>query len=319
MFAGVQREDGRTSHANVVFEWLTVRQGPDKAPYRVFVPIDHLLHHERNVPGDPLRRDAPSGLQFSVESMATFAEHKLSGTEYKGVVYEQDRFEIIEHVPKGGLDIQGEPVCWALPCGRAVWWSLHELADATPDQVAPDNSNEAYEALGNEFEYDLLGQADVDAVEKFRSEPGVLKDEKWEALTWSLPAKETDPCWWLTNARAQDKSQPPTLCSRSIACLRLELHHSRCATSRGLQREWEERREDNAGAADVLHSNQDLWGHVGGPSPEMLLNPSAATLDAAKEAAAKLERMLSAHSGEDDAVATFAKECIEAVGGMYIP
>ena len=80
-------------------------------------------------------------------------------------------------MPNGALEIQEEPVCWALPYGRAVWWSLRELNDAQPDQLAAEDSAEAYLAVARELSYDVLGSGDMDAIEKFGETPGTLQDQ----------------------------------------------------------------------------------------------------------------------------------------------
>ena len=93
-----------------------------------------------------------------------------------------------------------------MPCGRAVWWSLRELNDAQPDQLAAEDSAEAYLAVARELSYDVLGSGDMDAIEKFRETPGTLQDQTWTSVQWSIPKKETDPCWWLMNAAEEDLS-----------------------------------------------------------------------------------------------------------------
>ena len=66
-----------------------------------------------------------------------------------------------------------------------------------------------------------------------------------------MPANETLAFWWLINAAEMDKSKAPSLLSRSLACLRLELQASRCATSSKLRKEWSNRSETNSRAADL--------------------------------------------------------------------
>ena len=79
----------------------------------------------------------------------------------------------------------------------------------------------------------------------------------------------------MVNAAEEDRTKSPRLLSRSLACLRLELNQTRCATSSKLRQCYEKRADDNAKVVDVLHNNMHLWKHVGGPDPEQLFRPSA--------------------------------------------
>ena len=47
-------------------------------------------------------------------------------------------------LPNGGLDVQEERLHWALRDGRVVCWSLRELAEVRPDELAPQDSEEAH-------------------------------------------------------------------------------------------------------------------------------------------------------------------------------
>ena len=94
---------------------------------------------------------------------------------------------------------------------------------------------------------------------EFREDTGTLHDERWKALTWRRPDKESCPCWWLINPCDEDRTQPPKLLSRCLACLRLELQQQRLATTSKMKREREVRTEQNARADDVIHSNEQIW------------------------------------------------------------
>ena len=89
------------------------------------------------------------------------------------------------------------------------------------------DADEAYLEMAKQFRFDVLGTVAGDEPDKclaeFREDMGTLHDERWKALTWRRPDKESSPCWWLINPCDQDKSQPPKLLSRSLATLRLEL------------------------------------------------------------------------------------------------
>ena len=97
-------------------------------------------------------------------------------------------------VPDGGTDIQHYAVHWTLPCGRTECWSLVEFWDAKDDQLAARNSDEAYESIGREMEWDVLGVGDEGAIAAYRNDPGTLADKKWSQLTWEMPPKETAAC-----------------------------------------------------------------------------------------------------------------------------
>ena len=56
-------------------------------------------------------------------------------------------------VPKGGIDIQEEPVYWSLPDGRVVYWSLQQLRLKKTDEFFELNTHEAYREIAK-----VLGQ-----------------------------------------------------------------------------------------------------------------------------------------------------------------
>ena len=122
----------------------------------------------------------------------------------------------------------------------------------------------------------------------------------------------------LVNAAEMDKSKAPSLLSRSLACLRLELQASRCATSSKLRKEWSNRSETNSRAADILHGNQHLWKHVGGPNPDTLFSPTEFEIRQAKRAADMLQRMLDEQPNYKDGFDSFAQECIRAVASLKL-
>ena len=125
-------------------------------------------------------------------------------------------------------------------------------------------------------------------------------------------AFKTDPCWWVVNAAEEDRSKPPSLLSRSLACLRLELNQTRCATSSKLRQCYEKRADDNAKVVDVLHNNMHLWKHVGGPDPEQLFRPNATHLTECRDAAERLGE-LKAREEDRDGLNVFADEILKAV------
>ena len=191
--------------------------------------------------------------------------------------------------------------------------SLLEFKAAKDDQLTPGCSTEAYTAVARALEWDILGKAeDESALAQLREEPGSLAERRWDKLVWSMPEKETDACVWIVNATDEDKSKPPSLLSRSLGCLRLELNHTRCATSAKLRQCYEKRAEDNAKVVDVLHNNLHLWRHVGGTDPEQLFRPTATNLEKCREAAERLGE-LRAKEENRDGLNEFAEEIINAV------
>ena len=88
-----------------------------------------------------------------------------------------------------------------------------------------------------------------------------------------------------------DKTKAPSLLSRSVGLLRVEISESQIASTARLRKEFEKRNEDNSVACDVLHNHQHLWASVGGPQVESLFRPSAANLEKAKQCSDTLEKM----------------------------
>ena len=314
------------SYARVHFEWVHVLCGIEK--HRVEVLANNAL--SRGIPHCPLYKSAQSGLRFSIEFMDAVAEAKRAGMifggtaeskkaaiKYKGIVFDSERPDIVHQLPDGGADIQDEPVYWTLPCGRCVCWTLRELANARDDDLAPIDSDEAYRAVARELGYDVLGAAPDADITDFRDDPGILQQCRWTKIKWEVPEDETAPCWWIVNP-CDAATKPPRLLSRSLVCLRLELNVKRCATSLKLRLEWERRLENNAKAVDVLQSNQHLWKHVAGPTPELLLQPSAAQLDDARKAAIAIQQMVDMHGGDHDGLDTFGTEVVAAVDMLAV-
>ena len=121
--------------------------------------------------------------------------------------------------------------------------------------------------------------------------------------------KETDSCFWLVNATEPDKTKPPSVACRSLACLRLELERNKTASSVKLRTAYDNRSNDNSIAADVLRKSR-LWQRLGGPSPDALFSPSRSSLDRCAACLSALEE-LEAKEGVDEA---FANEVRKAVG-----
>ena len=99
------------------------------------------------------------------------------------------------------------------------------------------------------------------------------------------------------NPTEPDKTKAPSLLSRSVGLLRVEIAESQIASTAKLRKEFEKRNEDNSVACDVLHNHQHLWFSVGGPQVESLFRPSAANLEKAKQCSDTLEKMAEGDDG----------------------
>ena len=303
---------GRTK-ATVHFEWVGV--AIDGRAHTVAVSVNHALHNQRAPPQNPLANTSPSGLKFSPCFMETVAQNVHEEAHFKGIAFEGERASIVPQLPQGGVDIQDEPVYWTLPDGRCEHWSVRRMAEATDDLLAPQDSEEAYKAVAKEMNYDVLGAADEEALELFRVAPGTLVERLWEKIEWRCPSDETCSCWWIANAGEPDKTSAVKLVAKSLACLRLELHATRCATSIKLRQTWERRLEENGLAVDALFNNAQLWRHVCGPDPDTLLKPREGDLKAARLAAHRLRCMLIVHGpNAQDGLDVYAEEIFRAVG-----
>jgi hypothetical protein len=270
--------------ASVTFLWEHVTQGGQ--PLRASISANDLLHHNRDIPHNPLGRGAPYGLAFTSDFLTAVAGNVLPGICYKGVCYDAERPEITATLPNGGVNIQDESIFWALPSGAVRCWSLRELVETRPDELLPEDSEAAYSSVAAELGYDVLGCGSDADILQLREEPGTLAERRWCQIAWTMPPDEAHSCWFLVNPAEPDVAKPPKLLCRSLTCVRLELQNARVASSAKLRRAWESRLEDNARAVESLLDNAALWRRVNGPDPELLLQPTEALLVAAHAAAA---------------------------------
>ena len=98
---------------------------------------------------------------------------------------------------KQSLDIQEHAVYWSTPKGT-ICASLREMSAWMEDQFVEPANDEAYEAIGRQMNWEILGicQSEGDLAQ-YLADPGTIADERWKALAWSKPEKDTMPCWWL--------------------------------------------------------------------------------------------------------------------------
>ena len=93
------------------------------------------------------------------------------------------------------------------------------------------------------------------------------------------------------NATEKDRTKAPSLLSRSVGLLRLELSEGQVASTAKLRNEFQKRSNDNSAACDILYNHQDVWASVGGPPPESLFRPSTEDLELARECCETLGKM----------------------------
>ena len=160
---------------------------------------------------------------------------------------------------------------WTLPDGRCVCWTAREMANAREDQLADKDSAAAYDEVGKQMGYIALGQLPEDDLEAYRANTGTLAERSWKHYTWARPGSELCACWWVVNADDPDKGQLVKMSCVSLACLRLELHDSRIASSAKLRTAWVRRKDENKKAAGVLIQHESLWRSLGGPDLASLL------------------------------------------------
>ena len=164
---------GEKAEANVWFEFPYVFRGDfGENLHRVSIQARHILHHGRNVPGNPLRDSTPLGLTFTVQFLDAVAENVSPKAQYKGISYEAGRPDLEIAVPNGGHDIQDESVYWVLPGGRCVCKSMRSFAQLPAADLEEASTLEAYEAAAEELDYYFLGVGPDAQVDEFREVPG---------------------------------------------------------------------------------------------------------------------------------------------------
>ena len=279
--------------ATVYFEWAGVTI--HGAAHVVKVAATDVLLRQKELPFHPLAHSAPSCLKFSIAFMESVAKNVHEEVEFRGTGFEGESSTLTLQLPFGGTDCQDEPLYWTLPGGRCEVCSVRRMSETTQDLLAHQDSEDAYKSVAKAMEYDCLGTAAEEELEPFRLAPGTLVERLWEKIEWLRPSDETRTCWWIANAGEPDKTTPVKLVAKSLTCIRLELQSTRCATSTKLRQTWERRLEENALAVDALSNNAQLWRHVGGPDPELLLRPSEVNLKAARRAVHQLQYMCISH------------------------
>jgi len=117
---------------------------------------------------------------------------------------------------------------------------------------------------------------------------------------------------WIANYGTEDKTPDVKLVCRSLACMRLELHYNRLASTSKLRAEWDKRMERNGVALDVLNSNRQLWFQAGGADPESMASPTQLSLDHCAKTVDVLKAMLKKH-GPRGGLDSQTEDCENAV------
>ena len=75
-----------------------------------------------------------------------------------------------------------------------------------------------YEAIGTQMNWEILGVCHNEAdLVHYLSEPGTLAEERWKALDWSKPERDTIPCWWLVlSGQIKSTTLPPFVHPKKI-------------------------------------------------------------------------------------------------------
>ena len=290
--------DGKKTHASVHFEWQHVLRG--SAPHRVECRAHDVVNNGRPVPWNPLSPTSPTGLAVTKDFLKAVATNTHPGILFKGIVLDAERPDIKSMIPNQGVDILNEPFYWSLPDGRVVCWSVMELAQKHNDELFLEDVHEAYLEIAKDVGYDVLGKPICEnEFEQFRADVGVLEERRWKQLEWESPVDENCPCWFVANSASPDKTETVKIVCRSLLALKMELQQNRVASTDKLRREWERRLEENATAAVSLSKNVYWWGHVDGPDPALLYEPTPVQLAEAQRCAAALQRMVEEHKPTD--------------------
>jgi len=277
-----------------------------------------LLNNGRRVPLNPLKKSSPSGLIFDIEFFEVVATHVHEKIEFKGVAFEGDCNNILYQLPNDGKDAQHEEVYWVLPDGRAVCWSLLELVNKKPDELIQGNTIEAYWTIAKELLYEPLGMLPDEQLNEFRDNPGKLEETHWKNYKWEFPVQnETTPCWWICNLDEDNHTKEAKMVCRSLAALRMELIHSRLATTQKLRQEHDKRLENNALAVDRIQENRELWFRADGCDPDLLLTPTDSLMNQTSKTVNTLHEMLNKH-GPAGGLDSFVEDLTNAVNKIKI-
>ena len=140
--------------AEATFEWPNVIDR-DGTTHRSLVRANDA---SRGIPHNPLFTGSASALTFTVEFAEALGKAVHEKIDFQGIAFEGDAPKLLKQMPNGGVDCQDIPVYWTLPDGRCVSHSLREMANLRDEDIAPQDSHEAYLAVAKELGYDALGK-----------------------------------------------------------------------------------------------------------------------------------------------------------------
>ena len=141
----------------------------------------------------PVVAAAPRNLTFSLEYMQSLVASVHPDCEYVGLSFEGDRPSFLMEIPDGGNDIQDHPVYWSTPTGTKSA-SIREMCVWKDNLCLEPENNHMYEAISAQMNWEILGVCANEAdLAQYLTEPGALADERWKALDWSKPEKDTVP------------------------------------------------------------------------------------------------------------------------------
>ena len=82
----------------------------------------------------------------------------------------------------------------------------------------------------------------------------------------------------MNNLEEDDHTKEAKMICKSLAALRMELCHSRLATTQRLRQEHDKRLENNSLAVDRIQENRDLWFQANGCDPDSASQQQASQL-----------------------------------------
>ena len=135
-----------------------------------------------------------------------------------------------------------------------------------------------------------------------------------EEIPMGFPSRnETMSCWWICNLDEDDHTKEAKMICRSLAALRMELCHSRLATTTKLRQEYDKRLENNAMAVDRIQENRSLWLDADGCDPDLLKLPTKALLEHVNNKVVEnLEKILKA-KGSAGGLDSFVESLTQAI------
>ena len=125
---------------------------------------------------------------------------------YLGLLHDGTSLDYLEAMPSGGIDVLDHRVYWLFPNGAVRCCSARDLHQRCPSEASKADSIDNYECIAEVLGFKYLGgQCDVTDL---LQDKGALKEERWKAYGWRLPASSVASCWWLTNPIGAAEEEP---------------------------------------------------------------------------------------------------------------